>query len=407
MDYILMVLLSFIISFAVTPVAIRIAPKIGAMDIPRDNRRMHKKPMPRFGGLAIFCGTEISLMVFVHYDPGIWVIIAGGALIYAVGVVDDIKGIPAKPKFLLQIVCAAFVYVGGIRIEFVRNPFNSDTYIYFPLVVSFLITVIWMVGITNTVNLIDGLDGLAAGVAAIASACISYSAIISGQYEVGIAMLAVSGSALGFLPFNFHPARIFMGDSGSLFLGFMIAVISIFGSTKGATLIATIVPFLVLGLPIFDTAFAIIRRWVNGSPIMEADKGHLHHRIMQTGIGQRRTVLIMYCISAIMGMVAILFVERVMVEAVVLTIVAMMLVCIFIADHSTLKEIMQEGLPEHPEGRESARHGARPGKKDGSSEAETDDSGSSAADGQSGADSADEGAAEQEGTQDSGKNASH
>ena len=126
----------------------------------------------------------------------------------------------------------------------------------------------------------------------------------------------------------------------------MIAVISIFGSTKGATLIATLVPFLVLGLPIFDTAFAIIRRWVNGCPIMTADKGHLHHRIMNTGIGQRRTVLIMYCISAIMGMVAVLVVQRVWVEAAVLSVVAAVLVCVFIADHTTMKEIMREGLPE-------------------------------------------------------------
>ena len=123
-------------------------------------------------------------------------------------------------------------------------------------------------------------------------------------------MIAVTGGALGFLPFNFHPAKIFMGDSGSLYLGFMIAAISVLGSTKGATLIVTIVPFLALGLPIFDTAFAIIRRWMNGTPIMEADKGHVHHRIMNTGIGQRRTVLIMYCISAVMGMVAIMVVKR-------------------------------------------------------------------------------------------------
>ena len=136
----------------------------------------------------------------------------------------------------------------------------------------------------------------------------------------------------------------------------MIAVISIFGSTKGATLIATIVPFLVLGLPIFDTAFAIIRRWINGCPIMTADKGHLHHRIMNTGIGQRRTVLIMYCISAIMGMVAVLVVQRIWIEAAVLSVVAAVLVCVFIADHTTMKEIMREGLPEDILNNESNAH---------------------------------------------------
>lgn len=350
MKYFMMVLVTFIIALAVTPLAIKIAPRIGAIDVPKDARRMHSKPMPRFGGLAIFVAAEAGLAVFLHNDPKVLAILLGGLLIYAVGVVDDLKGMPAKLKFLLQMVCAVVIYIGGIRIEFIKNPMNvfgAQEYIWFPAPVSFIITVIWVVGLTNTVNLIDGLDGLAAGVSCIASACIAYSAFLSGQFSVALAMLAVTGSCLGFLPFNFHPAKIFMGDSGSLYLGFMIAVISIFGSTKGATLIATIVPFLVLGLPIFDTAFAIIRRWVNGCPIMTADKGHLHHRIMNTGIGQRRTVLIMYCISAIMGMVAVLVVQRIWVEAAVLSIVAAVLVCVFVADHTTMKEIMREGLPEN------------------------------------------------------------
>lgn len=345
MKYMLILLLAFVISCVVTPFAIKLAPRIGAMDVPRDRRRMHTRPMPRFGGLAMFLGTEIALACFLHSDPKVIAILIGGACIYAVGVVDDIRGISAKPKFILQILCATVIYIGGIQIDFVKNPFGSGTYLFFPQWLSFIITIIWVVGLTNTVNLIDGLDGLAAGVAAIASGCISYTAILSGQYEVGLAMLAVSGGAIGFLPYNFHPAKIFMGDSGSLYLGFMIAAISILGSTKGATLIATIVPFLVLGLPIFDTAFAIVRRWVNGYPIMEADKGHLHHRIMATGIGQRRTVLIMYCISAIMGMVAVLVVQRMWIESLVLLIVAAVLVCVFIADHSSMKEILQDGIP--------------------------------------------------------------
>lgn len=356
-----MVIVTFAVALVMTPVAIRLAPRIGAMDIPKDKRRMHSKPMPRFGGMAIFIACETGIAIFMHSEPKALVILAGGALMYAVGVADDLKGMPAKLKFLLQIACAAFIYAGGIKIDFIKNPANYfsgiEEYIWFPGPVSFIITVIWIAGLTNTVNLIDGLDGLAAGVSCIASACIAYSAILSGQYSVGLAMLAVTGSALGFLPFNFHPAKIFMGDSGSLYLGFMIAVISIFGSTKGATLIATIVPFLVLGLPIFDTAFAIIRRWVNGCPIMTADKGHLHHRIMNTGIGQRRTVLIMYCISAIMGMVAVLVVQRVWIEAAVLSIVAAVLVCVFVADHTSMKEIMREGLPENIlNGEEGGQH---------------------------------------------------
>ena len=350
MKYFLILIVAFTISFAVTPFAIKIAPKINAMDIPKDGRRMHTKAMPRFGGISMFLGTEAALALFLHHDPKVLMILLGGACIYTVGVIDDIRGMGARLKFILQILTAILIYFGGIQIDFVRNPFDEKAYIFFPDWLSFLITVLWVVGITNTVNLIDGLDGLAAGVSAIASGCISYTAVLSGQYDVGLAMLAISGGALGFLPFNLHPAKIFMGDSGSLYLGFMIAAISILGSTKGATLIATIVPFLVLGLPIFDTTFAIIRRWVNGYPIMSADKGHIHHRIMATGIGQRRTVLIMYCISAIMGMVAILVVQRMMPEAVVLVIVAAILVCVFIADRETLSEILKEGIPtEHIE----------------------------------------------------------
>ena len=214
MKYIMMVAVTFIIALAATPLAIKLAPRIGAMDIPKDKRRMHSKPMPRFGGLAIFLACEAGIAIFLHKDPKALVILLGGLLIYAVGVVDDLKGIPAKLKFVLQSICAMIIYAGGIKIDFIKNPatyFSGvDEYIWFPGPVSFVITVIWVVGLTNTVNLIDGLDGLAAGVSCIASACIAYSAFLSGQYTVALAMLAVTGSTLGFLPFNFHPAKIFM-----------------------------------------------------------------------------------------------------------------------------------------------------------------------------------------------------
>ncbi len=346
MRYGLIFLTAAVISFLVSPLTIKLAPKIGAIDVPSDGRRMHSRPIPRFGGLAIFAGTEAALLIFMHGDPKVVAMVIGGVCIYAVGVYDDLRGMSAKVKFALQILCAAVLYIGGLRIEFVKNPFDVNTYIDFAPVVSVILTVLWVVAFTNTVNLIDGLDGLAAGVSSIASACICYCAVLSGQYDVGLAMLAISGGALGFLPFNFSPAKTFMGDSGSLFLGFMIAAGSVYGSTKGATLIATLVPVLVLGVPIFDTAFAIVRRWVNNYPIMGADKGHLHHRIMSTGIGQRRTVLIMYCISAVMGMVAVLIVMRVMIVALILMIVAALMICVFVADHQSLKEIMREGIPD-------------------------------------------------------------
>ena len=325
-------LLAFVVSLAMTPVAIKIAPKIGAMDVPKDSRRMHTKAMPRFGGLAIFCGTMISTAVFLaELDPRIKGIMLGGVLIYALGVVDDLKNLPAKVKFLGQTVIAVIMYTYDIRIEFITNFFGSGRS-ELGTVLCFIITILWIVGITNTVNLIDGLDGLAAGTSAIASLCIAYVAYIHGMYLAAGAMLALAGGALGFLPFNFYPAKIFMGDGGSLFLGFMLSTMSILGPVKKATIFAVIIPVLVLGLPIFDTAFAIFRRLVNKRPIMEADKGHLHHRLMKLGYGQRRATLMLYGVSGIMGVAAVTLSRDLFVETAGLFAIAFMLIYIFLTD---------------------------------------------------------------------------
>ena len=334
MNFIFIFLTAFILALIFTPVAIWIAPKIGAVDVPKDSRRMHTKPMPRFGGMAIFIGAMVAITVFMGNDPRVVGILIGGICIYALGVIDDLKGMPAKVKLLGQIGCASIVFAFGIRIQFITNHFGEGQS-YIVGVTSFIITIIWIVGIMNTVNLIDGLDGLAAGVAAIASLSICYTAYIHGMYEVTLAMLAIAGGALGFLPYNFHPAKIFMGDSGSLFLGFMLASFSIMGPVKGAAIVATIVPVLVLGIPIFDTAFAILRRLVNGRPIMEADKGHLHHRMMAVGLGQKRTVLMIYGISAVMGIAAILYSRDLFAETIGLIIAASTFIYIYITDSST------------------------------------------------------------------------
>ncbi len=349
-----------LIAIALTPVAIRLAPKIGAVDIPKDNRRMHKEPIPRFGGMAIAAAALIAMLIaifvsvpmlteyfnsrphiYMLYQPvsKLYGVLAGGVLIYILGVVDDLKDLPAKVKFLGQIGVACVAFAFGIRIEFVTNHFGTffgDTHSYFPGVVCFLITVIWIVGITNTVNLIDGLDGLAAGVSAIASLCIAYTAYIHGSYIAALAMLAVAGSACGFLKYNFHPAKIFMGDSGSLFLGYMLATLTIIGPTKGATVFAMIIPVIVLGLPIFDTGFAIFRRIVNHRPIMEADKGHLHHRLMAAGFGQRRTVMMLYGISGMMGVASVLFTRDLFVETFGLIAITAMYILVFLTDANSM-----------------------------------------------------------------------
>ncbi|MCL2437158.1 MAG: undecaprenyl/decaprenyl-phosphate alpha-N-acetylglucosaminyl 1-phosphate transferase [Clostridiales bacterium] len=343
MDYLMVFLAALILTLIFTPVAIFIAPKIGAVDIPKDNRRMHTKPMPRFGGIAIFIGTMSSIAIFlVPQDPQMVGVLVGGALIYILGLIDDLKGLPAKVKFLGQIAIACVVFAFGIRIDFISNFFAIDLgYTFFPGVVAFLITIIWIVGITNTINLIDGLDGLAAGVTMIASFSIAYAGYISWTLEgpsvATLSMLALAGGALGFLPYNFNPAKIFMGDSGSLFLGFMLAVLSIEGATKSATVVASIAPMLVLGVPVFDTAFAIFRRLINKRPIMEADKGHLHHRIMAVGFGQRRAVLMLYGISATMGVAAVLLTRDLFMESIALLAIAGMLIYIFLTDAGSMK----------------------------------------------------------------------
>ena len=343
MNYLMVFLTSLILALIFTPVAIFLAPKIGAVDVPKDERRMHDKPMPRFGGLAIFVGTMASIAIFIiPENPNLVGILVGGVLIYLLGLIDDIKGVPAKVKFLGQIIIAGIVYALGIRIHFITAFFSPDYEVtFFPEAIAFALTILWIVGITNTINLIDGLDGLAGGVALIASLSIAYSAyIVSAPLGISIptlAMLALAGSVLGFLPYNFNPAKIFMGDSGSLFLGFMLAVLAIEGATKSATVVATIAPVLVLGVPIFDTAFAILRRLINKKPIMEADKGHLHHRIMAAGFGQKRAVLMLYGISGAMGVAAVLLTRDMFVESFALLAIAGMLIYIFIADAHSMK----------------------------------------------------------------------
>ncbi len=353
-NYILIFLVAFVLALGLTPLAIRIAPKIGAIDIPKDNRRMHTKAMPRFGGIAIYIGTITAMMVFLPLNAKLLGVIAGGTLIFIVGVIDDIRGMPAKVKLISQIVCAIILFQFSVRISFIGNPFG-DGFFFFPWWLSLIVTIIWIVGITNTVNLIDGLDGLAAGIAFIASISISYTAYLTDRPEIALATLAIAGASLGFLPYNFNPAKIFMGDSGSLFLGFMLAGISVMGPMKGATVIATVVPMFVLALPIFDTAFAIIRRLVNGRPIMEADKGHLHHRIMAVGLGQKRTVLTLYGISGIMGVAAILLSRGLLIESGILVLVAITLIVVFLQEQEVL-EVIEKEMCESNEGINSIRN---------------------------------------------------
>lgn len=324
-----------IVAAAITPVSIWLAPKVGAMDIPQDKRRVHNKPMPRFGGMAIYLGLMASLSLYAN-DRGIVPAMVGCTLIFILGAIDDIRGMKPVVKFLGQTVTASVVFAMGLRITFITNYFGEGK-MMFGQVACFIVTILWLVAITNAINLVDGLDGLAAGISAISALCIGYVSYIHGQYIPTIGMMAIAGACIGFLPFNFHPARTFMGDSGAQMLGFAIAALSILGTVKSATLVVVVIPALVLGLPIFDTLMAIIRRTLRHQSIGTADKEHLHHRIMKAGFGQRRAVLLMYSVSGIMGIVAVLYSRDLIVECIGLAIVAILIIGVILTDTGSNK----------------------------------------------------------------------
>lgn len=304
--YLLPLLVALIISFATTPLVRKLAFKVGAVDIPKDDRRVHKEPMPSMGGLAIYLGVMISAIIFLPMDKTLISIILGGSLIVVSGIVDDVSELSAKLKIVFQIVAALILIWGGVRIDTITNPFSTNNALFDLGYFSIPITVFWIVGIINTLNLIDGLDGLSAGVAMISSLSLMFVAGKFGLTSIIILSATVAGACLGFLPFNFNPAKIFMGDTGALFLGFMMAVISIEGVMKSVATIAIVVPIIILGVPIFDTTFAIFRRLLSGQSITTADKGHLHHRLLDKGFSQKKTVLILYGISAFFGVFAVL-----------------------------------------------------------------------------------------------------
>ncbi len=320
MRYFIPFIVALAISYILTPVAKKIAYKVGAIDVPKDERRVHKEPIPRLGGLAIYFSTIASFIIFgflgyIPLDKGLISIIIGSTIIVGIGVIDDIKPMPAKIKLIGQICAALVLVMGDIKITFVTNPIVRGYGIIELSKLVIPITVFWVVGITNTLNLIDGLDGLASGVGGIASISLLFVASnlmktfpeFEAMYAIVMVMAAIlAGASFGFLPYNFNPAKIFMGDTGALFLGFILSVISIKGAMKSVTVISVALPIVILGLPIFDTTFAILRRLINKRPIMEADKGHLHHRLLDRGLNQKQTVLILYAISITLGSFAIL-----------------------------------------------------------------------------------------------------
>ena len=318
-------LLAFITAFVITPYTIRLAKKVGAVDMPED-RRVNKKPMPRLGGLAVIAGFMVSAIYLVismslekkidftedNLTLKIIGFLVGGIVLGITCFIDDVKGIKPLVKLAGQTLAAILVASSGILIDNFTIPFKENS-VMLNEIFSYILTIGWIVGITNAINLIDGLDGLSSGITLIS--CLSLLIIFALNESPLIAVVlitALAGSIVGFLPYNFNPAKTFIGDVGSNFMGFALAVISILGVAKTYTAILIVAPIMVLALPIFDTLWAIVRRIVKTKSIkgvFKADKGHLHHRLMARGYTQRQAVLILYGITATFGMMAIILLD--------------------------------------------------------------------------------------------------
>lgn len=327
LEYLVPFLIALIVAYALTPSVKKLAIKVGAVDRP-NARKVHTHVIPRLGGLAIYIGFMAAVLYSAPLRPELLGLLIGCTAIVALGIWDDICNIPAKVKLAGQIVAAAIPVAFGIQIEWMTNPFGS--LIVLPEIIAVPLTIFWIIGFTNTVNLIDGLDGLAAGVSFIASVSLFLLAYHMNQFLPAVIIVSMAGAALGFLQYNFNPAKIFMGDTGSMLLGYTMAVSAVLGLVKTAAAVALVVPIIALGLPILDTLFAIIRRKMSGVPIFQPDKGHLHHRLLALGLSQKQAVLIMYCVSIVLGIVA-LFVASVGYKIGIITVLIVLAVIIYSA----------------------------------------------------------------------------
>jgi UDP-GlcNAc:undecaprenyl-phosphate GlcNAc-1-phosphate transferase len=294
-NYAVVFFIAFLFAFLVTPLVEKTAFRIGAVDMPTA-RKVHARPMPRLGGVAIYFSLLIAfgfaLLRFQKFTPEIWGILLGGSAILVVGVIDDLRNLSPGVKFLGQVLASSILVAFGMRIEFIGNPVGKQLLVLGPL--SIPVTLFWMLTLINTINFIDGLDGLAAGVSSIAAVTLFLSALQTGQVTVAFLAIAVAGSAVGFLIHNFNPASIIMGDSGSMFLGFMLGAITLQGVMKSVVVLSLLVPLMILGVPIFDGAFAILRRIRHDRPLSRPDRGHIHHQLLDRGFTHRQTVIIIY-----------------------------------------------------------------------------------------------------------------
>lgn len=301
-------LLSFILSYLITPLIIKFSEnkKIGISH--PDHRKIHKKPVSQIGGIAIYISFLIAILIFTKFERQLFTIIFSASIVFLLGLKDDLKEIPAIIKLVVQIISAILLIISGVKINFLSNPFGEIIYLG---IFSIPVTLLWIVGIINALNFIDGLDGLACGISIISGIIFFLLSIVMEKTEINLFILssAVIGSCAGFLRYNFHPAKIFMGDCGAYFLGFILSSIAIIGAFKSVATLAILAPVLILGIPILDVILSIIRRIKKGESTFTPDKEHLHHKLLEMGLSQRQTVLLIYLANLILGAIALILVK--------------------------------------------------------------------------------------------------
>ena len=376
-EYIIPFAVALIVSFFSSPIAKKIAVRFKAIDVPRDERRIHKKPVALMGGIAVIIGFVVSLLyTFLVYEPeniANWFptlptmkivgFLIGLVIVVIMGIIDDIHPLTSRVKFPIQLFAAAVVVLSGTQIKFITVSISDIRYIPVNEILSIILSILWIAGITNAVNLIDGLDGLAAGVSGIAALSLFVvSVMMTPDIHIVFAILyvALAGAIMGFLPYNFNPAKIFLGSTGAYFLGFVFAVISIEGATKAYTALTMIVSLVALGFPIFDMLFAIIRRTLNRKPIGEGDRGHIHHRLVDMGISPKFSVIILYVVSGALGLISILLANKGLLPAIILVIIISVFV---VAGARYLSEIIgsrQQDMNQKETDKESPEHKEKP-----------------------------------------------
>ncbi len=317
--YLTLFLISLSASLFVTPVIRRLAQRLGWVDVPEkdgNGRRIHGMPIPRLGGVAVFSSVMLALAILPLLDNlvtreligewrGLFAVLISSTLVFLFGVYDDLKGASAKWKFLAQGAAAVLLYCLGGRVEALTVPFFGS----FPLppVIGLIVTLVWLIGISNAFNLIDGMDGLATGASLFAALVMLGVSLVNGRPLVTVISIALAGALIGFLRYNFNPASIFLGDSGALFIGFLLAALSLTGAQKASTVVAVAIPLMAFALPVIDTGFAIVRRFIGGKPLFEGDREHIHHKLLERGWSQRRVAFVLYGACAFFGLLALLF----------------------------------------------------------------------------------------------------